>query len=154
MRTCRLSLLRRALPLTIAVTIPWAEVSWAQTSSANKDDSAQPGGSVKFGNFDKGYAFLGPAGPYFPVDAARRAVSGIAKLKCKLGAKSALDACSLISEAPKDTGFGPAALVLARRHAIVFAPQETDPQALPGDVVTVDVPFAPPSNYEPRKHRL
>jgi TonB family protein len=58
--------------------------------------------------------FTGPIADYYPNKAAMDHVEGVAKVECVVQATGRLTDCVVISETPKDYGFGVAALKMTR----------------------------------------
>lgn len=89
------------------------------------------------------YSRLGPAGPYYPDDAAQAGVGGHVIIQCKVAEGGALDDCRVLAEKPTKYNFGAAATVLAKRGRIFIA----DDTAA-GETVVVHVPFQPGGHVE------
>ncbi|WP_308237977.1 TonB family protein [Phenylobacterium sp. J426] len=68
------------------------------------------------------WSHLGPPGPYFPDNAYRAGVGGVAIIDCLVGKARALDACRSVEEAPGGFAFSSAALRMAERRYIKAGP--------------------------------
>lgn len=67
----------------------------------------------------RGYSEYGDPGPYWPERAERLGVSGAAALRCSITQKGMLTNCTVMAEAPRDFGFGRAALLMAREGYLI-----------------------------------
>jgi protein TonB len=76
---------------------------------------------------------------YYPERAARLEKSGTARLSCKVRANGTLEACSVLSENPKDLGFGEAAMKMV--NLFQMKPETRDGEPVSGASVTVPVTF-------------
>lgn len=86
----------------------------------------------------------GPAGPYEPDRAMRQAVNGVAVIACKVKPDRDLYACKVVSETPRDYGFGVAATNLAEEHAIRAPALANNAAWTAGMIVQFRVPFILP----------
>jgi TonB family protein len=96
---------------------------------------------VVFNVTTKGYAELGPVGPYFPDRAVRNSVEGVAVIQCRAAADGRLTQCISVSAMPKDWGFDYAALRMALKGWITAAPRLENGQPVDGETVRIEVPF-------------
>lgn len=86
---------------------------------------------------ERGFARLGPVGPFYPQKAAQLGRQGEAVLDCQVASGARLIKCKVRSETPAKYDFGVAARVMADRGR-VLAPEE----ASIGAPISVRVPFA------------
>ena len=86
---------------------------------------------------ERQYAYLGPAGPYFPENALQMHQRGEGRLRCIVGADGDLLQCVQLAEGPAGSGFASAAQVLADRKRV----RVTGSPPL-GERITVRIPFA------------
>lgn len=94
---------------------------------------------------EKSYAKLGPAGPFYPQRAINARASGHGLIECQVADEGDLTKCKLVSEAPSNTNFAPAARIMAERKRIFVKGATT------GEKILVQVPFVPgtPVEVEP-----
>jgi len=85
---------------------------------------------------ERGFARLGPVGPFYPEKASRRRQEGEVVLDCFVAATGLLTKCKIRSETPAKYDFGVAARVMADRGR-VLAPES----ATVGAPIAVRVPF-------------
>ena len=86
----------------------------------------------------------------WPLAAARKGVSGKARIDCSVTAEGLLADCKVVSETPADSGFGGAALLLAPRF--LMKPQTVDGQPVAGARVTVPFNFDGPVSIPEPNH--
>ncbi len=86
---------------------------------------------------ERTFADIGPVGPYFPERAYRAGRSGEATLRCRVGPSGTLERCTVLSDKPKDYGFGIAARIMADRKRIVAVGSPNE-----GETILVRVPFS------------
>ncbi len=78
------------------------------------------------------------AGPYYPVAAQDFGLSGIAVMKCTVATDGKLSDCTVLADAPKNFGFGSAAVRMAWHGFLTTKPRPEATEAEDGRVV---VPF-------------
>ena len=68
-----------------------------------------------FRKSQQGFEALGYVGPFYPQVAVDRRLNGEAIVRCRLLKNDLLRSCRLVSETPRGVGFGPAAIIMARK---------------------------------------
>lgn len=89
----------------------------------------------------KGYERFGPPGGYFPDQAARMAVGGMAVAQCLTGKTGVLKKCKVLAVFPKGWGFDDSILRMAQARYMTVAP---DPSRADETVVRVVMKYMPP----------
>lgn len=88
-----------------------------------------------FRKSQQGFEALGDVGPFFPQAALDRRLNGEAILRCHLLRNDLLRSCRLVSEAPRGVGFGPAAIIMARKGWITTLRRSDEVSAAKVDVL-------------------
>lgn len=85
---------------------------------------------------ERRFAYVGPAGPYYPERAFRNHQNGEGRLRCVVGAQGSLQQCVPFAEGPTGYGFADAARILAERRRVRVTGAASE-----GESVMVRVPF-------------
>lgn len=88
----------------------------------------------------------GDMSSFYPARAERQHINGRATLKCQIGLDGRLVQCKVLSESPRDEGFGAAAIALSAKFRLL-PPEGLAGSALPQ--ITVPIVFEIP-NYNRR----